>query len=914
MFPSIAVPRFAIACLLPWLLVTRPVALPAQGPSRATTTFTPIDSPSTNRGALRTPVTMALRQVPLLRAIDELTMQARLSYVVDRALPTIERRVDVQARATPVRDVLSELLRDQPVELLVGPAEQLVLRARPSRGASPTSRQLLRVSGFVRNVSSGEVIRRAQLVVNGTTPREANEEGFYVLLLPRGTHRLQVRALGFAPLDTTIELVESQTLTLQLRTRTVVLSAMNVQASQNAERSDLDPNLPDMSTTRLDLGIVRKAPPLLGEVDPLRSLTLLPGVSSSSDASSAFNVRGGSVDQNLILLDEATLYNPSHVLGFLSTFNADAVDDVMLYKGAIPAKYGGRLSSVVDVRQREGNAREFAGAVSIGLLASRGIVEGPLPRGLGSVMVAARRSYADAFLGLSSDSTVRDNVAYFYDLNAKANIRLGRSGALMFSTYAGRDRFAQPEEQVGVGWGNRSTTVRWNQAIGRLFSKLTATTSTYDHRFDFRLEPTDSARWSASIRNANVKLDETFRLTDRQTLEFGGEVIDHAFRPGAISPRGDTTLLRARTIDTRYGVSTSAYLGHEVDFGRVGARYGVRYGAFTRNGPFTRHRYENDAPVVYNAQRDRYEAGRLLDSTRIAKGERLAHYDGWEPRASMRFSLSDRASIKMSYARTQQFLQLVSNTNSPTPLDVWEPVGEWIRPQRADQVAIGYSARVGTFEFTAEAYGKRARNVVDYIDGADVVFNPRLETLVVQGEGRAYGLELFLRRTAGRLTGWGSYTLARAEQRFPVPPRAGAVSGGGVNGGRWYASPFDKTHNLSLVGVWQWTPKWTLSPTFLFATGLPITLPESRYVLDGFLVAEYGARNATRLPAYHRLDVNLARTMGRGELQFGALNVYNRFNAQSLRVRQRANDPLGTEAVQTSIFGVVPSINYLIRF
>jgi hypothetical protein len=343
-------------------------------------------------------------------------------------------------------------------------------------------------------------------------------------------------------------------------------------------------------------------------------------------------------------------------------------------------------------------------------------------------------------------------------------------------------------------------------------------------------------------------------------------------------------------------------------------RYGLRYGAFARRGPYTRYRYANDAPVQYNPSLARYEPGRLLDSTRIADDRSIVRYDGWEPRASMRFSLTDRSSLKASYARTQQFLQLVSNTNSPTPLDVWEPVGEWIQPQRADQVALGYSARHGSYEFTAEVYGKRARNVVDYIDGADVVLNPRLETLLVQGEGRAYGLELFLRRSTGRLSGWASYTLARAEQRFPVPPRAGAVTGGGVNGGRWYRSPFDKTHNLSLVGIWEWKPKWTVSSTFLFATGLPVTLPESRYVVDGFLMAEYGARNGARLPAYHRLDVNVTRAQRRGELQFGFLNLYNRFNAQSLRVRQRVNDPLAAEAVQTSIFGLVPSINYVIRF
>ena len=905
-----------------WLLAAgSPLAaharpLPAQ--PAAPSGFTALDSASTARGALRTPVTIELRNVPLARLLDEITRQARISYVADRALPALDRMVSLTVRQLPARDALLKAVAATPLAILVGSGGQLVLVRRTQPPAvPPTARDSARVrlSGFVRSASTGEVVRHAVLLVDDeTTRRESNEEGFYLLLLPSGAHRLQVRSLGFAPLDTTIALSAPTTVDLTLRPRTVVLSAMRVQGTKT-ERADLDPKLPDMSVTRLDLKIAKQIPPLLGEVDPLRSLTLLPGVATTSDASTAFSVRGGSVDQNLILLDESTIYNPSHILGFLSTFNADAVDDVTLYKGAIPSKYGGRLSSVVDVRQREGNAREFAGTTSIGLLASRALVEGPLPGARGSYMVAGRRSYADAFLRLSSDTNLSRNAAYFYDFNAKLNVRVGLTGSVMLSTYVGRDKFGQPSENIGVGWGNRATTLRWNQAFGRLFSKVASTTSDYDYRLEFRFDPSDSARWVAGIRSSNLKVDESFRLTDRQTLEFGGELIDHEFRPGTVTPRGDTTLLRPRTIETRHALASALYVGHELELGsRIGVRYGVRYAAFNRNGPMTRYRYANDAPVIFNSALGRYEPGKLLDSTRVTGAGSQFRYDGFEPRASMRFTLAEGHSLKASYARTQQFLQLVSNTNSPTPLDVWEPVGQWIKPQRANQFAVGYSGRRGVYEFTAETYYKTAANVVDYIDGADLVLNPRLETLLIQGEGRAYGLELFSRRTSGRLTGWASYTLAKAEQRFPVPPRAGATSGGGVNGGNWYASPFDKTHNLSLVGVYQWKPKWTVGSTFLFASGVPTTLPQSRYVIDGFLVAEYGPRNRVRLPTYHRLDLSLTRTMRRGELQFGVLNAYNRFNAQSLRVRQQQKNALAAEAVQTSIFGIVPSINYIFKF
>jgi hypothetical protein len=368
-------------------------------------------------------------------------------------------------------------------------------------------------------------------------------------------------------------------------------------------------------------------------------------------------------------------------------------------------------------------------------------------------------------------------------------------------------------------------------------------------------------------------------------------------------------------VEPRNGISRSAYLGHEVELGsRIGIRYGLRWADFARVGVGTRYRYLNNAPVIYNAALSRFEPGRLLDSARVGKGDLMARYGGLEPRASMRFSLTNQQSLKLSYAKTRQFLQLISNTNSPTPLDVWEPVGPFITPQVADQYALGWSGQWRGLELTAEGYYKQADGVVDYLDGADVILNPRLETLLIQGTGRAYGLELYARRTEGRLTGWVSYTLGRSEQRFPAPAGTVASVGGGINDGRWYPSPFDKTHNLSVVGVWQWTPKWSVGSTFLLATGLPATLPRARYVVDDFLVADFGGRNGARLPIYHRLDLNLTRTMRRGELQFGVLNAYNRFNAQSLRVRQSTRNPLQAEAVQTSIFGILPSINYVFRF
>jgi hypothetical protein len=794
-------------------------------------------------------------------------------------------------------------------------ASVLLLVACPLQAqGAPASR--VRLSGYVRSLASGEVIRRAEVVADeGAVRVESNEEGFYSILLPTGTRRIRIRAIGFTPLDTSLRITSSLSRDFRLAPRQVTLSAVTVQADANGDRPDLDPRTPDMSVVRLDMRAIKLLPTVLGEPDPIRSLTLLPGVSLSSDASTAISVRGGAADQNLFLLDEATVYNPSHILGFLSTFNADAVDNFTLYKGAIPARFGGRLSSVVDVRQREGNANEFVGSASIGLLASKGTLEGPLPKRVGSYMIAARRSYADLFAPLASDTAIRDTRAYFYDLNAKGNVRLGSNGALLLSAYLGRDRFTGGTD-FGAGWGNRATTLRWNQAVAnRLFSKVTLAAGTYDYRIDVVTGLDDSLTWRSQIRSLDAKIDQTLYVSPTNTLEFGAQFTSQEIRPGDLIPNTATETFRERRIQPRQAQLPALYLGQELQLGaRVSVRYGLRYASYARRGAATIYQYRNDAPVVWNESLSRYEAGVVSDSIAYASGSTVSSAGGFEPRVSGRVMLGQNSSIKASYARTQQFLLLVSNTNSVSPLDVWEPAGPYIEPQRADQYALGYSANRFGYELSVEGYWKRATNVVDFIDGSDVLLNPRIETQMVQGSGRAYGLEMLLRRTAGTTTGWVSYTLARSEQRFPVPARSGGSGIGGINDGAWYPSPFDKTHNLSVVVLRPLGAKWTIGTTFMLATGLPTTFPGARYTIDGLLVTEFGPRNGGRLPLYHRLDLNATRQFRRGELQFGVLNAYNRFNAQSLRFRQQVANPRVTEAVQTSIFGIVPSVAYAFHF
>ncbi len=767
----------------------------------------------------------------------------------------------------------------------------------------------VRLSGYVRSAASGEVIREAQVLRESGASVLSNQSGFYVLMLPTGEHVIRVRAIGYLPRVDTLSIQQSTTLDMHLTLAPVQLAAVAVTAARDT--SDVDPGTPEMSTVRLDSRTLKLTPVVLGEADPLRTLTLLPGVKPVADFSTGFSVRGGAPDQNLILLDEATIYNPSHVFGFFSVFNADAIADVKLYKGALPARYGGRLSSVLDIRQREGNAHTLGGQVTLGALASRGLLEGPLPGGKGSWLVAGRRTYADVFLKLSTNPNLRKSAAWFYDLNAKGNMRLGNSGTLMLSGYLGQDRY-RVGERFATGWGNQSGTLRWNQAVGnRLFSNVTLTASEYDYAIDFLGDGQDRT-WLSRIGNRSLTVNQQYTIGNGSMLEFGGEITRHRLQPGEVRPIGNSPVLPVK-LTPRLGSAPAVHVSHEVEVSpRLSIRYGVRYAGFRLAGPGMVYRYQDDRPLQYDPLAGRYLPGVVVDSTPHEKGRSIASFGGLEPRASLRIGLSPDHSIKASYARTRQYLHLISNTNTQTPVDVWEPVGPYIRPQEADQVAVGYAGLLarGAWELSIEGYSKTMRHVTDLVDGANITLNDRLETEVLQGSGRAYGMELLVRRREGRLTGWLSYTISRTERRLPgIQP-----SDPGVNGGAWYPAPYDRTHDLSLVGFYPLNAKWTLGGAFALTSGLPATLPNSRYLYHDLLMVEYGPRNASRLPAYHRLDLTLTRTSGRKEWQFGVFNVYNRFNAQSVSFRPNAAQPRTLEAIQSAVFGIVPSVNFSFRF
>lgn len=847
--------------------------------------------------------------IPLSDALDALRARAGLALAYGEDVDRV-RRVRVALDTMSAARHLVRLLQGTGFTAMADATGAVVVRRVPPPAASAVPPRF-RLSGYVRHQDTRDVVRYARLTADGDSVRtQSNADGRYTLFLSPGRHRLRVAAIGFIPLDTVVDLTASTTLDVAIAPRPVQLERASVLA--DPDEPDVDLRSPSMSVARLDLDVIKSAPALLGEVDPIRSLMLLPGVSRTSDFTTVFSVRGGGGDQNLVLLDGATVYNPTHGFGFLSVFNTDAVADVTLHKGAIPARYGGRLSSVLDVRQREGNASRFGGTASAGILASRLMLEGPMPGLGGSFLVAGRRTYADVFLRFSPDSAMRDVTAYFYDVNAKWSRAVGRTGSLFASGYAGRDHHSFPG--VASAWGNVTGTVRWNQFVAnRLFHKLTLSSSDYRYAIGLSAFAT-RARWTSRIATTEARVDEQWQLDPRQRIEFGGEAAGTVIRPGDLvsaessAERGSLTPVR---VPARRLATAAAYVGYDMELGdRVGASFGVRHAWARRLGPQLLYRYDGDAAVVFDTGTGRFVPGRLRDSVAVGAGARLAAGGGFEPRAAVRVSLGASSSLKASWARTRQFLMLASRTNTPIPTDVWEPFGPTLAPLVGDQFALGWAgvSGGGIWEATAELYWRRLANIVDFAEGQDLVLNPRLETAFVQGDGRAYGLELFLRRRTGRTNGWISYTLGRSEQRFSVGP------GLGINGGAWMPMPTDKRHDLSVVLVRSLDGRWSLGGTFVFASGLPTSLPVSRYTLDGIIVPEYGLRNGGRLPPYHRLDLTLTRTTPRTELTLGVVNAYNRFNAQSLFFRESRTDPLRTEAVQTAIFGIMPSLSWTIRF
>ncbi|CAL2080880.1 TonB-dependent receptor [Tenacibaculum sp. 190524A02b] len=766
------------------------------------------------------------------------------------------------------------------------------------------------ISGTLKDKANGETLFGATVFLKGTSLGTiTNEYGFYSLTAPKGNYTLSISYIGYSPIEKEIELTKNIKFNTSLGKNANLLEEVII-TSEESKKVNL--RSPQMSVAKINAQTIKQIPVVLGEVDVIKSIQLLPGVTNAGEGASGFNVRGGAEDQNLILLDEAIIYNASHLFGFFSVFNNDAIKDVKLYKGGIPAKFGGRISSVLDVRQKDGNNKEFKLTGGIGLISSRLTAEAPLFNNKGSFLVAGRASYANIFLALAKN----ENRVGFYDVNFKTNYQLNDKNRLYLSAYFGNDDVNFTNSFFN-SYGNLSANLRWNHIFNdKLFSNLSAIYSRYNYGLQLEFVGLD---WLSRIDNYNLKYDIDYYLNDKLKFDFGVSGIYYKFNPGEIRPLTPESSINEDFLDKKFATEAGIYasLEHKIS-NKLTAMYGLRYSYFNRFGSQTLNTYANNLPVVYNSTLGVYERAKPTGEVSYGDKESIASFDNFEPRFALSYQLNEKSSIKTSYNRMAQYLHLISNTTSATPLDIWAPSGTFLKPQIADQYAIGYFRNFdnNTYSIETEAYYKTVKNRVDYINGADLIAQNTIETEILNGNARAYGLEFLLRKNKGDLTGWIAYTLSKSEQRT----LSGAAGGLGLNNGNWYNTPFDRTHDVSITGNYKFNKKWTFNTNFVFQTGRPVTYPNGQFQYNGLSIPTYATRNANRLPSYHRLDISATLTPRKNknrkwqaEWVFGIYNLYSQKNAAAISFG--VNNETGiNEAERTSIFGIVPSVTYNFKF
>jgi hypothetical protein len=767
------------------------------------------------------------------------------------------------------------------------------------------SQRNVTISGYVSDLESDEsLIGVSVLLPELNTGTITNEYGFFSLTLPAGVYTVQIRYLGFETLTRELSLNEDVNENFKLTPQAEVLDEVIVE--ENIEL--LNVRNPQMSVNKLAINTIKKIPAVLGEVDVIKSITLLPGVTNAGEGASGFNVRGGAADQNLILLDEAILFNSSHLFGFFSVFNPDAIKDIQLYKGGIPASYGGRASSVLNIYQKEGNRKKFESEGGIGLISSRLLLEGPLKKEKSSFLIGGRSSYAHLFLPLIE--SVDNNKAYFYDLNTKLSYTLNDRNTVYLSGYFGRDVF-DIDNLFDLAYGNSVANFRWNHLFSnKLFSNLSLIYSDYDYTLDFGLAEFD---WNLGITNFNFKYDFKHYLNDKTKLEYGLNGIYYKFDPGFIQPTAESSPVQARKLENKFAFENAVYAGVSYQLSsKINLQAGLRLSNFLRLGQ-KMNTYANDNPLLYIESSQIYEEAQPTGSVTYSKGEVIKSFTYPEPRFSMAYQLDSDQSFKLSYNRMAQYLHLISNTNSPTPIDVWAPSGKYIDPQLLDQVAVGYFKIFDNnrYNLEVEAFYKTIQNRLDYINGAELIANDAIEQILLTGQARAGGLEVLFRKNEGKLTGWIAYTLSRSEQQTP----GRTSSEVGINYGNWYATPYDKTHDISITTNYDLNKRWNLNANFIYQTGQPITYPNAQYQFSGFSIPNFESRNSSRLPAYHRLDVSAVYSPKKrsGEWVFGIYNFYNRKNAASIRFQENLETGRN-EALRLTIFGIIPSVTYNFKF
>lgn len=762
------------------------------------------------------------------------------------------------------------------------------------------------LSGYIKDAKNGESLIGATVVKAGTTQGViTNEYGFYSITLPKGTHTIVASYIGYNNMSFVIDLQKNTSKNIEVEGEGKQLDEVVILG----EAEDKNVKSVEMGVAKLDIKQINKIPALLGEVDIVRAVQLLPGVTTMGEGASGFNVRGGNIDQNLILLDEAPVYNSSHLFGFFSVFNPDAVKDVKLIKGGIPSQYGGRVSSILDIRMKEGNSKQLAVNGGVGTIFSRLSIEAPIVKDKVSFILAGRRSYIDALVKpfVKSTSPIKNADFYFYDATAKINWKINDKNTVFASGYFGRDVFGAPAFKFN--WGNSTATTRWNHIFNnKLFMNLTGFYSNYDYLLEFKLESLNQKfKWTSNVVNYSFKPDFTLFLNTKNTIRFGAQALMYDFRPyDAIGQFDAGSSVKFRS-DKRYGVEYSAYVGNEQKLlPRLTIEYGLRVSMYNYIGKGKAYYYRDTIP---NEPKP-FDHVKTYD-----QGEVIKSYVVPEPRFSMNYVLNNYSSIKASYNRMAQYLQLISNTAASTPLDVYTIASNNLKPLIADQGAVGYfrNFRDNMFETSIEVYYKYMQNQLDYVDNADLFINDYVEGQLIQGLGRAYGTELYVKKSKGKMGGWISYTLSKTERLVR-----------GISNDDWFRSRYDRSHCFNSNMNYDITKRWNIGATFVFLSGTPATFPNSKVQIQDLNIPynTTGVRNNYRITPYHRLDLGATYTFKKNETRrykqnivISVYNVYNRRNAYSIYFRTKPKEPLQTEAVRFSVIGsIVPAITYNFNF
>ncbi|PWH87084.1 TonB-dependent receptor [Brumimicrobium oceani] len=761
----------------------------------------------------------------------------------------------------------------------------------------PLLSQNITISGSITDGRNGEDLFGASVIVSDmtNTGAKANIYGFYSLSIPSGKHQLIYRSSGFEEQILNLTFTQDTVINLELFLSKEVQELEEVNIT--SKRTNDNITSAQMEVTRLDPQSIKTIPILFGEQDVMKTLQLTPGVKGGGEGSAGFYVRGGGADQNLILLDESTVYNASHLLGFFSVFNSDAIKDVSLYKSGIPAEYGGRASSVMDVRMRDGNNKNLAASGGIGLISSRLTLEGPIVKDKSSFIISGRRSYADLFLVFAPDEDIRDAQLFFYDLNAKVNYKISDKDRIYLSGYFGRDKFALSED-FGFNWGNKTGTIRWNHLYNdKLFVNTSFIYSSFDYEFTIG-QGEDGFGIRSSIRDFNLKQDYSYFLNSNNSLKFGFNGIHHTFEPGVLES-GENVGFNQIELDKRHALELGAYIQNEQSIGnRWALMYGLRYSGFNYMGKGTAYEFA--------------ENGDILTERSYSSWESIKYYQGFEPRLSASFIINESNSVKAGYNRIFQYIHQLTNATTSSPTDVWVPTSNNVKPQIGDQIALGYykNFKKDEYQVSVETYYKWLQNQIDYKPNANLLLNGQIERELVYGKGKAYGVEFQLKKTKGAFTGWVNYTLSRALRSFDD-----------IDGGEEFSARQDRIHDVNLVLTYEINKKFVVSTSFVYYTGDAVTFPSALYEMNGYEVPYVGKRNANRLPDYHRLDLGLTwylkeRKNYKHNLSFSIYNVYNRENAFSVSFVDdfEGNTTGQTQAVQTALFKMIPSITYNFNF